>query len=157
MRFTTKWIYSIRAIFDLVHHSDGKPVSLAFISKRQNISLPFLAQIFHRLRKGGIVKSIRGPKGGFVIARDCKDIFIGEILRVVDEHSYGPMQSTSSMRASKNREVDECISNLLWRKLGDQIFELLDNTSVADLIKETECPEICAFILTKKRNKKRNY
>jgi Rrf2 family iron-sulfur cluster assembly transcriptional regulator len=156
MIFTSKWIYSIRAIFDLVHHSGGKPVPLTSISQRQNISLPFLAQIFHKLRKGGIVKSIRGSKGGFVIARESKDITIGEIMRAVDERSFNATRSSQSKMTLQSGKLEECISNLLWRKLGEQIFELLDSTSIADLMKETECPEICAFIhhKTVKRKKR---
>ncbi len=156
MKFTTKWIYSIRAIFDLVNHSNGKPVSLASISKRQNISLPFLAQIFQKLRKGGIVKSIRGPKGGFILTKDCKDISIGEVLIAVDELSYGIKQTDNSTDPFKHHKVDECISNLLWRKLGNQILELLDTTCLADLMEETKCPDICAFIPSKKGKRTRS-
>ncbi len=156
MKFTTKSIYSIRAIFDLVNHSNGQPVSLTSISKRQNISLPFLAQIFQKLRKGGIVKSIRGPKGGFIIARDSKDILIGEILRAVEGSHLGARQSAIPNNRSAKDELDTCISSLLWRKLGDQILELLDRTSIADLVEETKCPDICSFIPSVKRNKKRD-
>ncbi|MEW5805884.1 MAG: Rrf2 family transcriptional regulator [Acidobacteriota bacterium] len=145
MRITAKGIYAIRAIFDLAHHSSGTPVSLTSISKRQNISLPFLAQIFHLLRKGNIVKSVRGPKGGFILAKRCEDICIGEVLRIVEE-PLCTVAPTISGEVRKKKRADECISNLLWRRLGEQIVRLLDSTSIADLLKETECPEICTFI-----------
>ncbi len=146
MRITAKGIYAIRAIFDLAHHSGGKPVSLSAISKRQHISLPFLAQIFHLLRKGGIVRSIRGSKGGFVLTRSCDEICIGDVLRIIEApiSSFADAGLTAGVKGK--RKADECISNLLWKRLGEQILHLLDSTSFADLFREAECPELCSFI-----------
>jgi Rrf2 family iron-sulfur cluster assembly transcriptional regulator len=156
MKITAKGIYSIRAIFDLAHHSDGKPVSLSSISRRQHISLSFLAQIFYLLRKGDIVRSIRGPKGGFILARSCEDIFIGEILRIVETPFDVVADATISGNIRGKKKVDECISNLLWRRLGEQISHLLDSTSIADLFKEAECPQICTLIAPNEKRKIKN-
>src|SRR4051812_44810367 len=86
MRLTSKGRYAVRAILDLSFNSNGKPVRLQEISDRQSISLHYLEQLFRRLRKGSVVKSVRGPGGGYVLARSMDDIAVKEILTSVGEN-----------------------------------------------------------------------
>ena len=72
----------MQALFDLAHHSHGQPVPLHAIAQRQELSLPFLEQIFNKLKKSGVVTSVRGPKGGYVLTRPCNLITVGEVLRL---------------------------------------------------------------------------
>src|SRR5262249_17754543 len=88
MQVSTKGKYAVRAMLDIAQKSKGGPVPLAAISKREGISLLFLEQIFQPLRKGRIVNSIRGPHGGYVLARGAAEITIGEIVRLIEPPLY---------------------------------------------------------------------
>jgi Rrf2 family iron-sulfur cluster assembly transcriptional regulator len=141
MQVSSKGKYSVRAVLDIAQHSDGAPVPLAAISQREGISLLFLEQLFQQLRKGSIVKSVRGSHGGYVLARDSSEITIGEILRLVESPLY-----TSSC-FSKEESVDDCrissscISGAIWKQLAEHVDSFLDSISVADLSNKAK-PEI---------------
>ncbi|HET8902089.1 MAG TPA: Rrf2 family transcriptional regulator, partial [Holophagaceae bacterium] len=77
LKISARGRYSMQALFDLAHHSHGQPVPLHAIAERQGISLPFLEQIFHKLRKAGVVTSVRGPRGGYVMTRACDRLSVG--------------------------------------------------------------------------------
>src|SRR5262249_12813061 len=116
MQISTKGKYSVRAVLDIAQHSNGSPVSLAAISKREGISLLFLEQLFQQLRKGDLVKSVRGPHGGYVLARDPSQITIGEIIRLIEPPLYtsscfGKHESVESCRI-----VDSCIGGAIWKQ-----------------------------------------
>src|SRR6266478_3277560 len=85
MRLTSKGRYAVRAILDLTFSSNGRPVRLQEISERQKISLHYLEQLFRRLRKGGVVKSVRGPGGGYVLAKEPSEITLAEVFKSVQE------------------------------------------------------------------------
>ena len=85
MRLSTKGRYAVMAMVDLATHSDGKPVALADIADRQEISLSYLEQLFGKLRKGGLVKSVRGPGGGYLLAREAGETRVSDIIMAVDE------------------------------------------------------------------------
>src|SRR5690242_4334779 len=88
MQISTKSKYSVRAVLDIAQHSNGSPVTLKTISEREGISLMFLEQLFQQLRKGDIVRSVRGPFGGYVLARAASEITIGEVIRLVEPPLY---------------------------------------------------------------------
>lgn len=90
MKLSTKGRYAVMAMVDLASHSDGSPVALADIAERQEISLSYLEQLFGKLRKGGLVKSVRGPGGGYLLARSVGQLRISDIILAVDE----PIQTT---------------------------------------------------------------
>ncbi|MBI3754189.1 MAG: Rrf2 family transcriptional regulator [Deltaproteobacteria bacterium] len=85
MRLSTKGQYAVRAMVSLVCHTNGGPITLKEISDSEDISLPYLEQLFVKLRKGNIVKSVRGPGGGYVLARPAGEIKVGEVITVVEE------------------------------------------------------------------------
>jgi Rrf2 family protein len=141
MQISTKGKYSVRAVLDIAQHSNGAPVPLAAISKREGISLLFLEQLFQQLRKGNLVNSVRGPHGGYVLARDPSSITIGEIVRLIEPPLYtsscfGKHESVESCRIA-----DSCIGGAIWKQLAEHIDAFLDSITVADLANRSK-PEV---------------
>lgn len=143
MRLSTKGRYAVMAMVDLASTSKGQPVPLADIAQRQEISLSYLEQLFAKLRKGGLVKSVRGPGGGYLPAQAPETIRIADIILAVDE----PIQTT---RCSFGTTVgcqgrsSRCPTHDLWEELGNQIHQFLTAVSLADVCQQ-RIPEI-AFI-----------
>ena len=133
MRLSTKGRYGVMAMVDLAAHSEGRPVSLADIAKRQDISLSYLEQLFARLRKGGLVKSVRGPGGGYVLAFPAETTRIADIIVAVDE----PITTTRCFLGSPtgcHANRSRCDTHDLWEELGNQIHRFLSAVSVADVV-----------------------
>lgn len=130
MRLTTKGRFAVTAMLDLALHEVDKPVTLAGISERQSISLSYLEQLFSRLRRSGLVKSVRGPGGGYRIARKHAEISVSEIITAVDE------QIDATQCGGKENCHDErrCMTHDLWASLNDKILEYLSGVSLADLV-----------------------
>ena len=133
MKLSTKGRYAVMAMVDLALHSDDKPISLADIADRQEISLSYLEQLFAKLRRGGLVKSVRGPGGGYLLARGDDETRISDIILAVDE----PIRATRctpgqpfGCRINKSR----CTTHDLWEELGNQIYLYLSSISVADVV-----------------------
>ena len=132
MRLSTRGRYAVMAMVDLAQHSKGAPVSLAEIAERQEISLSYLEQLFALLRKAGLVKSVRGPGGGYLLAQDRGETRIADIILAVDE----PIRATRctpgapvGCRGNKTR----CSTHDLWEELGNQIHLFLSSVSLADV------------------------
>jgi len=132
VRLSTKGRYAVMAMVDLACRSDGKPVALADIAERQEISLSYLEQLFAKLRKGGLVRSVRGPGGGYLLARTAEATRISDIILAVDE----PIRATrctpgvpEGCRSNKSR----CLTHDLWEELGHQIHLYLSAVSLADV------------------------
>ena len=132
MRLSTKGRYAVMAMADLASHSSGKPVALADIAERQEISLSYLDQLFGRLRKGGLVKSVRGPGGGYLLSRDGAEIRISDIILAVDE----PIQTTRCTPGSPagcHNNKGRCLTHDLWEELGNQIYLYLSSVTLAQV------------------------
>jgi Rrf2 family iron-sulfur cluster assembly transcriptional regulator len=132
MKLSTKGRYAVMAMVDLTRNSNGNPVALADIAERQEISLSYLEQLFAKLRKGGLVRSVRGPGGGYLLAHAVESTRISDIILAVDEpikatrcHSGSP----SGCRSNKSR----CLTHDLWEELGNQIHLYLSSVSLADV------------------------
>lgn len=134
MRLSTKAQYAVQAMVDLALNSSGAPVALREISRREEIPLNYLEQLFYRLRKGGIVKSARGPSGGYFLARESSEIRIGEIVATVEE----PLTPVSCMDAGKGgcRRGSRCVTHDVWSRLGERIRDFLDSITLEDLAAE---------------------
>lgn len=134
MRLTTKGRYAVRALHCLSKYKKDRPTPLSVVAKDQEISLNFLEQLFVHLRKNGIVNSVRGPRGGYRLAREPKEITIGEVLRAVGESTY-PVFCTENGIATSDQcpRADDCVTHLLWLKLGKTINEFLDSTTLDEL------------------------
>ena len=135
MKLTTKGRYAVMAMADLASYQNGKPVSLNDISLRQNISLSYLEQLFSKLKNEKLVKSIRGPAGGYVLERNPKDIKIYNIIFAVDEQVKTLNCKKESKRGCHGRTV-KCITHNLWDDLEQHINNFFDSVSLNDLIKQ---------------------
>ncbi len=132
MRLSTKGRYAVMAMVDLAQHGAERPVTLAEIAERQELSLSYLEQLFALLRKSGLVKSVRGPGGGYLLGCDRRDIRIADVILAVDE----PIRATRcapgapvGCRGNKTR----CMTHDLWEELGNQIHLYLSSVSLADV------------------------
>lgn len=133
MRLTTKGRFAVTAMIDLgLRHGDG-PVTLAGISSRQKISLSYLEQLFGKLRRAGLVESIRGPGGGYCLSRELDRISISEIIAAVDE----PIDATQC-GGKENCHGDEsrCMTHELWMSLNRHIFEYLRKITLLELVEK---------------------
>jgi Rrf2 family iron-sulfur cluster assembly transcriptional regulator len=140
MRLTSKGRYAVRAMLDLTTHSNGNPVRLQEISTRQNISLHYLEQLFRKLRNGQAVKSVRGPGGGYVLARNQDQITIKDVLDCVGEN-INPARDIVGTEAEASNSLEFHLSKNYFMNLGIIMKEYLATTSLGDLVrksKETE-------------------
>ena len=132
MKLSTKGRYAVMAMVDLAQKSGGEPVSLADIAERQDISLSYLEQLFAKLRRCGVVKSIRGPGGGYILSRRADRIHIADIVLAVDE----PVRMTRCSPGSPEgcgTDQARCSTHELWEALGNQIYGFLSSVTVADV------------------------
>lgn len=130
MRLTTKGRFAVTAMIDLgMRHQQG-PVTLAGISERQKISLSYLEQLFGRLRRQGIVDSVRGPGGGYTLARGLQEISVASIIRAVDE----PIDATQCGGLGNCNDDRECMTHDLWINLNTRIYDYLESVQLADLV-----------------------
>jgi len=133
VRLSTKGRYAVMAMVDLASHSGGKPVALADIADRQEISLSYLEQLFGKLRKGGLVKSVRGPGGGYLLAREPGETRVSDIIMAVDE-LIKATRCTPGSPSGCHLNKSRCMTHDLWEELGNQIYLYLSSVTVADIV-----------------------
>ncbi|MDA7782242.1 Fe-S cluster assembly transcriptional regulator IscR [Gammaproteobacteria bacterium] len=138
MRLTTKGRYAVTAMLDLALHKNQGPVSLSDISSRQAISLSYLEQLFSKLRRSGLVSSVRGPGGGYELKRGSGEIFIAQIIDAVDES----VDTTKCQGAGDCQGGETCLTHYLWEDLSEQIHTFLESISLADLVAKNEVKKI---------------
>jgi Rrf2 family protein len=141
MQISTKGKYSVRAVLDIAHYSNGSPVPLAAISKREGISLQFLEQLFQQLRRGNVVNSVRGPHGGYVLAREPSKITIGEIVRLIEPPLYTSSCFSNDGPVENCRIGETCIGGAIWKQLAEHVDSFLDSITLADLANKSK-PEV---------------
>ena len=137
MKLTTKGRYAVMAMADLALFKDNGPISLSDISLRQNISLPYLEQIFIKLKDNNLVKSTRGAKGGYVLEKPANDIKISNIISAVDEE----VKMLSCKKESKkgcNNKSTKCITHNLWDQLDQHINNFFEKVKLQDLVKKNQ-------------------
>jgi len=138
MRLTTKGRFAVTAMLDLALRGGKNPVTLAGISERQDISLSYLEQLFSRLRRHELVESVRGPGGGYYLARTLSNITVADIIRAVDE----PIDATQCGGKENCHDEHRCLTHDLWMGLNAHIYDYLDNVSLATLVaKQDACKE----------------
>ena len=138
MRLTTKGRYAVTAMLDLaIHHGNG-PVALADIAQRQGISLSYLEQLFSRLRKCSLVSSVRGPGGGYNLARSAHEISIAEVISAVDEN----VDTTRCGGAHNCQDNGPCLTHDLWQDLSERIYDYLSHISLRELLERKEVREV---------------
>ncbi len=132
MRLSTKGRYAVMAMVDLARHGDGNPVSLAEIAERQEISLSYLEQLFAKLRRSGLVRSVRGPGGGYLLAHDREETRIADIIIAVDE-SMQAVRCSPGAAIGCRGDRSRCLTHDLWEELGNQIHLYLSSVSLGDV------------------------
>jgi Rrf2 family iron-sulfur cluster assembly transcriptional regulator len=130
MRLTTKGRFAVTAMLDLAMRNGNGPVTLAGISERQKISLSYLEQLFGKLRRRALVESVRGPGGGYCLAKDTSAISVAEIIRAVDE----PIDATQCGGLGNCLDDHRCMTHELWTGLNKHIYEYLEAVSLAELV-----------------------
>ena len=130
MRLTTKGRFAVTAMIDLgLRHQRG-PVTLAGISERQRISLSYLEQLFGRLRRQGLVESVRGPGGGYCLAKPMTEITVADVIRAVDE----PIDATNCGGMGNCHDDHPCMTHDLWMSLNAHIYQYLESVNLAQLV-----------------------
>lgn len=130
MRLTSKGRYAVSAMVDLTKHQHEGPVNLAAISERQFISLSYLEQLFRRLRENGLVKSVRGPGGGYLLNKKPVEISVADAIRAVDEQA----QASRCVNALRGcHRGHRCDTHELWDAMGQHIYRFLDVITLADV------------------------
>ena len=134
MKLTTKGRYAVTAMMDLAIQADDVPVALEEISGRQDISQSYLEQLFAQLRRAGLVEGIRGPHGGYQLARDAKEISIAQVISAVDEN----IDLTCGNGSNCNGDTDPCLTHGLWSSLSNQIYDFLHSIKLGELIQSPD-------------------
>jgi len=138
MRLTSKGRYAVTAMLDVALHGSDDPVPLADISERQEISLSYLEQLFSRLRKQGLVSSVRGPGGGYRLGEEMKNISIGHIIAAVDES----VDATRCQGEGGCQGGSRCLTHSLWSELSGRISAFLNDISLQELVDRQEVLDV---------------
>jgi Rrf2 family transcriptional regulator, iron-sulfur cluster assembly transcription factor len=140
MRLTTKGRYAVTAMLDLAVNAHAGPISLADISRRQEISLSYLEQLFARLRRARLVESVRGPGGGYLLAMAPEAISVARVIDAVDES----VDATRCGGLSDCQQGDTCLTHHLWCELSEQIHGFLDGITLGQLADRQEVRQIAS-------------
>ena len=137
MRLTTKGRFAVTAMIDLAMQCGSGPVTLAEISQRQKISLSYLEQLFGKMRRRALVDSVRGPGGGYLIAKDMAQVSVADIILAVDE----PVDSTQCGGEENCRDGQKCITHDLWTNLDQHIVDYLGAVTLKQLVDEQKAKQ----------------
>lgn len=134
MKLTSKGRYAVTAMLDVTIHAVSGPVSLADISERQAISLSYLEQLFSRLRKEGLVTSVRGPGGGYRLGKCSAEIAVADIISAVNEN----VDATKCSHKGNCQDGEQCLTHSLWEGLSQRIEGFLQNITLSDLVNKRD-------------------
>lgn len=135
MKLSTKGKYGVRALFEIARNYGKGPLSMKEIVERQGISLSYLEQILHKLGKAGIIESVRGPHGGYVLSRKPADLTIGDVVRALE----GPIALSHCLEPGEDagcHQTDECVARMVWARVGERIEEALDSITFEHLLRQ---------------------
>lgn len=135
MKLSTRGKYGVRAIFEIARQFGGGPLTIREIAERQRISTSYLEQILNRLGRAGILESVRGPGGGYLLARKPEEITIGDVVRVLE----GPIALSHCLEPGMEPgcyQADDCVARMVWAKVGATIESALDSISFEDLLRQ---------------------
>jgi Rrf2 family cysteine metabolism transcriptional repressor len=135
VKLSTKGKYGVRAVYEVARHFGRGPITIKEISERQGISISYLEQILHKLGKAGLIESVRGPAGGYLLARKPSELTIGDIVRVLE----GPIALSHCLEPGESGDccqTDDCVARMVWAKVGAKIEEALDSISFDDLLQQ---------------------
>jgi Rrf2 family transcriptional regulator, iron-sulfur cluster assembly transcription factor len=134
MRLTTKGRFAVTAMIDVAMHGGQGPVTLAGVSERQKISLSYLEQLFGKLRRHGLVESVRGPGGGYHLARPANSVSVADVIVAVDE----PIDATKCGGKENCHDDKRCMTHELWANLNAHIFAYLRSVTLEQLVRQQD-------------------
>lgn len=137
MKLSTKGRYGLRALIDLAQYSEVEPVSINSISARQGISERYLEQLMALLKKAGLVKSIRGAGGGYVLAKEKKDISVGDVLRAL-EGKLEPVECSGFLAEEGCEAAGGCVTKYVWQRINESINHTVDEIKLDQLVQESK-------------------
>lgn len=137
MKISTKGRYGLRALIDLAQYSEIEPVSISSIATRQGISEGYLEQLMSMLKKAGLIKSIRGAGGGYVLARDMSEISVGDVLRAL-EGSLQPVDCSAFSQEDSCEASGVCVTKYVWQRINESINQTVDEISLKQLVEESK-------------------
>lgn len=147
MKLSTKGRYAMVALADLALQPEGTLLSLTDLSKRQNISLPYLEQLFVKLRRAGLVESVRGPGGGYKLARPCAEIRVADVLEAVDE-TVNAMHTGAGASGAISGSQAQSLTNRLWQSFSANVYVFLHQTRLSDVVHNelAPCPAVPSLL-----------
>jgi Rrf2 family cysteine metabolism transcriptional repressor len=137
MKLSTKGKYGVRAVYEIARQYGKGPITIKEIADRQGISFSYLEQILHKLGKAGLIESVRGPAGGYLLSGKPSDLTIGDIIRTLE----GPIALSHCLEPGDSRDcyqADDCVARRVWTKVGAKIEEALDSISFDDLLQQQQ-------------------
>lgn len=147
MKLSTKGRYAMVALTDLALQPEGALLSLTDLSKRQSISLPYLEQLFVKLRRAGLVESVRGPGGGYRLAKPCAEIRVSDVLQAVDE-TVNAMHTGAGASGASSGSHAQSLTNRLWQGFSAHVYVYLHQTRLSDVIHNelAPCPAVPSLL-----------
>ncbi len=137
IKLSTRSRYGLRAMVDIAQWNDQTPVATHTIAERQGISERYLEQLMIPLKRSGLLKSIRGPQGGYLLGKKPQDITAGDIIRVL-EGPIAPAECVSETNPENCERSDCCVTRIIWTEIRDSITQVLDSYTLADLALEAQ-------------------
>lgn len=137
MKVSTKGHYGVKAMLDLAQHYGQGAIALKSVAERQDLSEHYLEQLIAGLRKAGLVKSVRGAQGGYILAREPEEIKVGDIIRVL-EGPIAPVDCVNDEDPDKCSKSDYCITKNIWEKVKVSIEDVIDSITLADMCADAE-------------------
>ena len=144
MKLSTKGRYGLRALIDLAQYRKDAPVSIMSISSRQELSERYLEQLMSMLKKAGLVKSIRGAAGGYILAKPADEISVGDVLRAL-EGSLEPVDCAGLDPEGSCKAADSCVTKYVWQRINESINRTVDEIMLSQLVEESRkknCTEL---------------
>ncbi|AEE96547.1 MAG: Rrf2 family transcriptional regulator, cysteine metabolism repressor [Clostridiales bacterium] len=135
MKLSTKGRYGLTAMLDLALNYGEEPVALKNVAERQGISEPYLEQLIAGLRKAGLVKSVRGAQGGYILAYPPDKITVGDVMRVL-EGPLAPVDCVIENEPVSCEKADHCVTRIIWEKIRDSINQVVDSITLQDMVDE---------------------
>ena len=137
MKISTKGRYGLRALIDIAQYSENEPVPISSISARQDISERYLEQLMALLKRAGLIKSIRGAGGGYVLAKDVSEISVGDVLRAL-EGNLEPVECAAFHEEESCEAAGGCVTKYVWKKINESINRTVDEIDLKQLVEESK-------------------
>ncbi len=144
MKLSTKGKYGVRAVFEVAKRFGQGPITIKEIAERQGISFSYLEQILNRLGRAGVIESVRGPGGGYLLGGKPAELTVGDVVRALE----GPIALSHCLEPGESGEctqADDCVARMVWAKVGAKIEEALDSISFDDLLRQYQPKEPVAL------------